>query len=197
RLGCIRMRTAANAFREHHWRSGRRDADHRPAPRRRSGGLMRFSLVHKLASYLMALAAFAATALSGELLPVFAWGVLLLVPLSWFWEAPRIRLARYEILWNVATAVCFMWVLLQFFREGATLLTAGVNLLVFLLTNKLFNRRSSKDYLQLYVISFLLLVAATTLNTDLSYALCFLAYTVFATWALTLFHLRREMEENY
>src|SRR6185369_11907269 len=26
---------------------------------------------------------------------------------------------------------------------------------------------------------------------------CFLAYVVFATWTLTLFHLRREMEENY
>jgi transglutaminase-like putative cysteine protease len=158
---------------------------------------MRFSLVHKLASYLMALAAFAATALSGELMPVLAWGVIVLIPLSWFWEAPRIKLARYEFLWNVGTAVCFVWVLTQFLRPDGTLLASGVNLLVFLLTNKLFNRRTSKDYLQLYVISFLLLVAATTLNTDFSYAICFLAYTVFATWALTLFHLRREMEENY
>src|SRR5262249_21219462 len=97
----------------------------------------------------------------------------------------------------LGTAVCFVWVLAQFLRPDGTLLASGVNLLVFLLVNKLFNRRTSKDYLQLYVISFLLLVAATTLNTDFSYAICFLAYTVFATWALTLFHLRREMEENY
>jgi hypothetical protein len=90
-----------------------------------------------------------------------------------------------------------VWVLAQFLRPDGTLLASGVNLLVFLLVNTLVNRRTSKDYLQLYVISFLLLVAATTLNTDFSYAICFLAYTVFATWALTLFHLRREMEENY
>ena len=34
-------------------------------------------------------------------------------------------------------------------------------------------------------------------TADLAYAGCFLAYVVFATWTLTLFHLRREMEENY
>ena len=55
----------------------------------------------------------------------------------------------------------------------------------------------SRDYLQAYVVSFLMLVAGAALNSDLAYAGCFLAYVVFATWTLTLFHLRREMEENY
>src|SRR5207248_11474866 len=48
-----------------------------------------------------------------------------------------------------------------------------------------------------YVVSFLMLVAGAALSSELSYAACFLAYVVFATWTLTLFHLRREMEENY
>jgi transglutaminase-like putative cysteine protease len=158
---------------------------------------MRFSLVHKLASYLMVAAAFAATATSGELSAVVSVGALVLGPLSWLWEPPRVRLQRYEAVWNLATAGCFLYVVVDFLRPDGTLLSSGVTLLVFLMVNKLFNRRTSKDYLQLYVISFLLLVAGTTLNTDLSYAACFLGYVVAATWALTLFHLRREMEENY
>src|SRR5260370_32235784 len=42
-----------------------------------------------------------------------------------------------------------------------------------------------------------LMVACAGLSTDVAYAACFVAYVVFATWTLTLFHLRREMEENY
>src|SRR5258706_154177 len=80
---------------------------------------------------------------------------------------------------------------------GGEALSAGLRFLCFLLLNKLCIRRASRDYLQAYVVSFLMLVAGAALSSDLSYAGCFLAYVVFATWTLTLFHLRREMEENY
>jgi len=42
-----------------------------------------------------------------------------------------------------------------------------------------------------------MLVAGAAMSADLSYAICFLFYVVFTTWTLTLFHLRREMEDNY
>jgi hypothetical protein len=106
---------------------------------------MRFQFVHKLASYLMALAAFAATALSGELSPRITIGVLVLIPLSFLWDAPRVRTERFEFVWNIATGLAFMWVLLEFVRPEGTLLASGTHLLVFLLLNKLFNRRTSKD----------------------------------------------------
>src|SRR5262249_48628217 len=147
----------------------RRNAVHRTWRRSCTGRVMRFSFVHKLASYLMAAAAFAAAALSGELPPALVVGVAVLIPLSWLWEPPRVRVERYENLWNLATAACFLYVLVDFLRPEGSLLSSGVDLLGFLLVNKLCNRRTSKDYLQLYVISFLLLVAGTTLNTDLSY----------------------------
>ena len=40
---------------------------------------------------------------------------------------------------------------------------AGVRFLCFLLVNKLWNRRASRDYLQAYVVSFLMLVAGAAL----------------------------------
>src|SRR6476619_5862436 len=121
---------------------------------------MRFSLVHKLSSYLMALAAFSAVALSDELHPIVVGAVLTLMAISWFWEPPRFRIERLHAVWNVATVICFLYAAATFLRSEGTLLSSGVTLLISLLVNKLFNRTQSKDYKQLYVVSFLLLVAA-------------------------------------
>src|SRR5262245_19078409 len=41
-----------------------------------------------------------------------------------------------------------------------------------------------------------MLVAGSVINADLTYGACFLGFVISATWALTLFHLRREMEDN-
>ena len=48
----------------------------------------------------------------------------------------------------------------------------------------------------MYLLAFLMLVAGSVLNADLTYGACFLGFVIAATWALTLFHLRREMEDN-
>jgi protein-glutamine gamma-glutamyltransferase len=157
---------------------------------------MKFSAVHKLASYLMVVSAFLALALSGEL-PLFAallGGAGILG--SWFWEAPRVRPERWTVWWNALAVAAFGWTILAALSGGDWLI-AGTDFVVFLLVAKLFNRRSSRDYLWVYVLTFVMLVAGTALNADFSYALCFLGYVVFATWALILFHLRREMEDNF
>jgi transglutaminase-like putative cysteine protease len=157
---------------------------------------VRFSAIHKVASYLMALCAFGGLVLSGELgsLATISTGVG--IGISWYWEPPRIKLERWNFVWNAAAvSVSAYTVLAGFLGDGWII--SGARFLLFLLVAKLFNRRSSRDYQQAYVVSFLMLVAGTTLNADLSYAVCFLGYVVFATWALILFHLRREIEENF
>ncbi|HEX8950247.1 MAG TPA: DUF3488 and transglutaminase-like domain-containing protein, partial [Polyangia bacterium] len=159
---------------------------------------MRFSAIHKATSYLMVAAAFATLALSRELSPLTVALTLGFGALSYFFEPARVPLLRarsWTATWNALTLGVFAWTLLEAIR--GELLAAGVRFLCFLLVNKLWNRKSSRDYLQAYVVSFLMLVAGAALNSELAYAGCFLAYVVFATWTLTLFHLRREMEENY
>jgi len=157
---------------------------------------MRFSAIHKLSSYLMTLSAVAAVALSPDLSVVTTVLTLAGIGLSWFAEPARLRLERYAAAWNIATVIFFFYLIADVVR-GEPVITAGAHFLLFVLVNKLFNRRSSRDYLQAYVVSFLLLVVATTMNNGISYAVCFVGYVLFATWTLTLFHLRREMEENY
>ncbi|HWN66176.1 MAG TPA: transglutaminaseTgpA domain-containing protein, partial [Haliangium sp.] len=76
-------------------------------------------------------------------------------------------------------------------------LIVGVEYLIFLLIAKLYNRAACRDYLHIYVLTFLMLVAGTVLNPEITYGVFFLGYVVSTTWALILFHLRREMEENF
>ena len=73
----------------------------------------------------------------------------------------------------------------------------GLRVLCLLLVCKLWQRRHNGDYLQAYVVSFVMLLAATFVENSMVYALLLFLYLVFAMWTLTLFHLRREMEENY
>ncbi len=159
---------------------------------------MRFSAIHKATSYLMVAAAFATLALSHELSPVVVGLTLGAGLLSYPFEParhPRLRARAWTAGWNAVSLAVFALTLIDAIRGDA--LPAGVRFLCFLLVNKLWNRKSSRDYLQAYVVSFLMLVAGAALNNELAYAGCFLAYVIFATWTLTLFHLRREMEENY
>lgn len=157
---------------------------------------MRFIVVHRVASYLMVITALLAVvlgaALPGLLLALLGVGTVV----SWWWEPPRVDFKRFELAWNIATVVMLAKVIVDGLYTGAVLESA-LDFVLFLTVNKLFNRRSSRDYLHLYVLSFLQMTAATVINPALSYGVLFLFYVIFTTWTLILFHLKREMEGNY
>ncbi|HEX2570997.1 MAG TPA: DUF3488 and transglutaminase-like domain-containing protein [Polyangia bacterium] len=161
---------------------------------------MRFSTIHRVSSYLVVSAAFLPLALSGELPPALVILVMLAGAASWFGEPaqlPLVQTRAWSVVWNLATIATFLSCVLEWWVRDEPLVLVGVHFLCFLLVHKLWNRRSWRDYLQLYVVSFLMLVAGTLLNSGLIYALAFAGYVVFVTWALTLLHLRREMEESH
>jgi transglutaminase-like putative cysteine protease len=157
---------------------------------------MRFVSAHKLTSYLMVACAFFALGFSGELNPVMIGLALLAMAGSWVWEAPRVRLKRWATVWAVLSLLVLGYTLLRAFL-GGDFLIVGVEYLIFLLIAKLYNRAACRDYLHIYVLTFLMLVAGTVLNPEITYGVFFLGYVVSTTWALILFHLRREMEENF
>lgn len=156
---------------------------------------MRFVTLHKLSTYLMAAAALAAVLLGSGVARAGHALALAGVVASWWAEAPRYRGERWVAAWNLGTLLVLFGLAVRVL-QGESIVDAGVTFLLVLLLNKLFNRRSSADYQQTTIISFLLLIVATALNTELSYALCFVAFTVAATWSLVLLQLRRELEQQ-
>jgi hypothetical protein len=157
---------------------------------------VRFAFAHKLSTYIMVVCAYAALALGGFLDDVWVMGALLGIAGSWFWEPPRVDLARWGKLWTGVALAVFVYSALTVIA-GRDILLSGAEFLMFLTVVKLFNRRACKDYQHVYVLTFLMLVAGTVLNYEISYGFFFVGFVVASTWALILFHLRREMEDNF
>jgi hypothetical protein len=162
---------------------------------------VRFQATHKLVTYLLVLAAFGALASTGALPALTALGFLALVALSWAAEAGgrfAALLDRLAVPVRVVVVALFAvaaWAAARRLPEPD--LVPVLQLVLLGLALKLFHRRNNRDDVHIFVLAFLLVIAAGALGGSFLFALGFMAYVVLATWALALFHLRREMEENY
>jgi len=162
---------------------------------------VKFRLIHKLTSYLLAGTALATLATS----ETASWLSLLILTVaaavSWFVE-PDTRLGRLfdrgVTVLNLATVAFFALAVLQVARSFPEIdLSPFLNFVLFLLGYKLCQRRGNRDYLQIYILSFLVMLAAAWQATSAAFIVGFFLYVLLATWTLILFHLRREIEENY
>ncbi len=160
---------------------------------------MRFAATHKVVSYLMVTTAFLMLALTGELPQWLGLLTLAAIGASFFFDPQRYPLMlRPTYNYSLYVGVVLLSVLLFGNAAGPEALwDGGLRVLCVLLVCKLWQRRHNGDYLQAYVVSFVMLLGATFVESSMLYALLLFLYVVFAMWTLTLFHLRREMEENY
>jgi transglutaminase-like putative cysteine protease len=157
---------------------------------------VRFAQAHKTTSYAMVMSAYLGLVLGGGVSTIAAVAGFLGLVGSWWWEPPRIRWETWALPWTLASVVALAWTIVQAIATG-DYLGVGGDFLVWLVVAKAFQRRAAKDWQQLYLLAFLMLVAGSVLNPDLSYGACFLLFVISSTWALILFHLRREMEDNF
>lgn len=160
---------------------------------------MRFAATHKVVSYLMVTTAFLMLALTGELPPWLLLLTLAAMGGSYFFDPQQHPLMlRRSYNYSLYGAMLLLSALLLGNASGPEALwDGGLRMLCVLLVGKLWQRRHNGDYLQVYVVSFVMLLGATFVESSMLYALLLFLYVVFAMWTLTLFHLRREMEENY
>ena len=162
---------------------------------------MKFRLIHKLTSYLLAGTALATLASSEATSWLSVAALTAAAILSWFIEPdtrPGRLLDRAVPLLNLATVGLFALAVLQVVRSFPDVdLSPFLNFVLFLLGYKLCQRRGNRDYLQIYILSFLVMLAAAWQATSAVFIVGFFLYVLLATWTLILFHLRREIEENY
>jgi protein-glutamine gamma-glutamyltransferase len=162
---------------------------------------MRFRLAHKLGTFLLAGTSLGTLAISGALPTPTLILVALGLVLAWYAD-PETRLGRFferlTTLSNVATLLFLASAVFQVARSFPDVdLLPFLNFVLFLVLLKLCQRRSNRDYLQVYVLSFLIMLAAAWLATSVVFIVGFAIYVLLATWTLVLFHLRREIEDNY
>lgn len=162
---------------------------------------MRFAATHKLVSYLLVVATFV-TLLTAEAISALQLaGLLAVAAASWPFDtgsrAARItdRLAPLTHLLVVAFSLLSVWDARGRMVEGDP--RPILNMVLGLIGYKLFHRRGNRDYFQIYVLTFLLVLAAAVAAQSVLFALGFALYLLLMVWTLILFHLRREIEENY
>ena len=105
------------------------------------------------------------------------------------------RLRFSALTWNIFLFLAFTGFWIDLLLISQELLPAGIHFLVLLLVNKLSNLDQRRDFLHLYAISLIALLASAALTTQLWYAPFFFVFLVIGVWTLLLYHLLQEREE--
>lgn len=103
---------------------------------------------------------------------------------------PRPRTAQ---IWTGALIAVLLSLVAWSVSDGNWLLHS-LQFALLLVVSRFFQRRFSKDYLQLTALSFVMLLVAAIISPGPTFAVCFLAYAVLLMWGLTLLHVVREIE---
>lgn len=146
----------------------------------------------QIASRLLALVGLLSLVLTGELSP--PWGAVAVFSIlaSALLAVTGRRFGLGRRAWSALNVVVLFFFISDLFFISESLLVASTHFVIFLMINKLFNLRTPQDHLQLYLISFLELLAASTFSSDISFLVAFILYLLTATWALMLLHLVSE-----
>ena len=144
------------------------------------------------AGTLAALFAFAACAVSGELGPA----TLLLFPLALvvaqLWGDRFYDRANWAWTTLIIGAFCVYAALVVTGRLDIVL--AAAEFVELLCIHRLLHRRTERDEHLLLLLSLLLLCAGAALSAELTYGFAFIAFSITATWAMALTHVRFEIE---
>ena len=152
-----------------------------------------FGLAFKLSAYLLVADGFAALVLADAFSPLATAGIGAAIAATWWADRLRRRLHPRLVTCIGGAFVAFLAVDTAFLAES--FFDGVIHLLVLLLLYKLATWGTARDAIQLGVLSFFLLVAASAVSIGLGFLAVFVAFLVVGTWAFTLLHLRQEAEQ--
>lgn len=153
---------------------------------------MRFDKAYSLSTDLVALSGLAALTLTREAPDWLTFPALAFVLVAAVSGKPRPVISRRWITALTVAAVGFSVV--DFLFIGGSLLLAGADFLVILLSLRYLSLVRDKDHVQLFLISFFLLLASTGLSTEIYFIFPFIIFFVSLAWALMLLTIKSESE---
>jgi transglutaminase-like putative cysteine protease len=153
----------------------------------------------RFSSIILAASGYTGLVLAGEvpfwllLLGYGGIGASVLQAMGWGERWPIFHLSRGS--WNTLIILALIGFVVDFLWLSPGMLQAGIHFLIILMVNKLLNLQDRKDFLHLYALSLLALLASAALTVEIWYASIFVAYLLVAIWTLLLYHLRSEGED--
>lgn len=157
---------------------------------------MKFLDLHKCVSYLIATLGLVALTVGAAVSVPFMVVVFAGVALTWFAEEPLISNVMYERA-STAVVVGGLVVSIAMAFSGGSTLDLIIRYAALLQVARLASRRTAREHLQIAVLAFLHLIAATILSGGLDYAFSFVGFVIVTPWMLALTHLRAEIESHY
>jgi len=155
---------------------------------------MSFDVYFKLSSYILIASGFLAVVATGSVdFPSILLFALALV-FSWFVPEARLRERMPQWLLNSMALAYFPIYLLDYRFLSQSFLVSTIHLIFYIAALKLFTRSTDRDFAYLYLISFALLLAASTLTIDITYAACLTLFLFSAVSSTILFEMRSSSE---
>jgi len=117
-------------------------------------------------------------------------------------RAPRrtVKHRIYLLAWHILTLLFLAWCGYDLFMgpfpaEEFTVRIpiAAMRLSIFLQIFKVYNAKTDRDYVDMFLLSFFQFVSCAGVSVELYLLLLLLLYLVVTMWALTLFHFRRQL----
>jgi len=157
---------------------------------------MRFGLVHRVMTDLLAALGVLAVVSTAQLKP--GTNLALLVGLACALSIPEAWQTKSFLRYfsNIAPGALIVGEAIHYI-SGGQLLDVAVEFAAMLQIIRIATRRGAAHDQQIIVLALLHFVAGTVLGGGFAYGLCFLGFLVVAPGALVLSHLRREVEGNY
>src|ERR1043166_1429152 len=162
----------------------------------RASKFMNFERTFRWVSTLLVLTGFTSILMTGSYPISVSMGIVITLIQAYFGERLYRWLPISKNVWNGIALILVFYLAYDSFWVSKDLIGNGVRFVVYLQIVKLLSPKTPRDELQIYLLSFLHLLASTAITSDVSFAIPFLTYILLATWTLTMFTLRNQLFET-
>jgi protein-glutamine gamma-glutamyltransferase len=115
------------------------------------------------------------------------------VVVAWFWVPPS---SGRSSIWEIASFAYLLFFFFDLLRVSQALAPALVHLFIFILINKMFNLHNIRDYYQLYLLTFLTVLAASSLSVEIEMFYMIVAYILLLIWNIVSITLFQEWKQD-
>ncbi len=155
---------------------------------------MHFHTYTTIIRVLLTVLGFAAISLVGELGQSFLLiiGVVTLVSLA---INVKYELSIAPRLWNILAVIMLLGFIINYIAFDHDLLSSGAAFLALMVVLKLYDLRSVRDHLLLYMLVFLEIIIAAASTVSPAFLAILAAFVITSIWAMVLFNIRRDYEQ--